>query len=76
MYEEGFTGGGKGYTEPGVQLWWQSHIERYNAIIAAYPGRVTFEIWGHLHVDTFFVPRGTAQGSWNVVQLSRFVISY
>eukprot|EP01047_Picozoa_sp_COSAG01_P071760 COSAG01_NODE_11226_length_1987_cov_2.573177_2_plen_246_part_00 len=64
MYQEGFTGGAKGYTEPGVQLWWQSHLERYNAIVAAVPGRVTFEIWGHLHVDTFFVPRAAPGGQW------------
>ena len=65
MYEEGFTGGAQGYTEPGVQLWWQSHIERYNAIIGSASERVTFEIWGHLHLDTFFVPRGgAASGRW------------
>ena len=62
MYQEGFLGGAQGYTEPGVQLWWQSHIERYNAIVAG-SARVTIEIWGHLHLDTFFVPRGTA-GPW------------
>jgi hypothetical protein len=62
MYEEGFTGGLSGYVEPGVQLWWQSHIERYNTIVSS-SNRVTFEIWGHLHIDTFFVPRGPP-GRW------------
>ena len=62
MYQEGFTGGAAGYTEPGVQLWWQTHIERYNAIVAG-SERVTVEIWGHLHMDMFFVPRGPP-GPW------------
>jgi|EP01046_Picozoa_sp_COSAG06_P002665 hypothetical protein len=46
-----------GRTAPGVQMWWQSHIERYTAIVANKPGQVTLEIFGHIHVDTFYISR-------------------
>ena len=56
--EEGYTGGKMpGTTAPGVQLWWQSHLERYNSIVAQTRGQVTFEVFGHIHVDTFYISR-------------------
>ena len=55
--EDGYTSGTMpGHTSPGVQLWWQSHIERYNRIVSM-SGKVTFECFGHVHVDTFYISR-------------------
>jgi hypothetical protein len=55
--EEGYTTGTMpGHTAPGVQLWWQSHIERYNKIVSL-SKKVTYEVWGHVHVDTYYISR-------------------
>ena len=57
--EQGYTGGTvPGNVAPGVQLWWQSHIERYNRVVAS--PKVTFEIFGHIHVDTYFIGRDSS----------------
>ena len=56
--EEGYTSGKMpGNTAPGVQLWWQSHLERYNAMLAA-SGKVTYELFGTSLVTTrpLFLP--------------------
>jgi len=58
FYEENFSAGKyPGNVAPGVQMWWQSHIEQFNAIVGRAGKKVTAQLFGHIHVDTFYISR-------------------